>query len=232
MPGAETFSSSMEGARNYNAWIVRRFRPYVGHSMLEIGIGHGGFRPFFPDLERYVGVDIDAGLVRRALELYPGETFVVADAASPTLVDRAGASFDSVLCVNVLEHIKDHRTALANLAAALRPGGHLLLLVPAFGFLYNDLDRLAGHVRRYTKTSLVAALPDGVDLVEAGYFNPVGALGWALNNFMSHRSLETREVRSQVALFDRWLVPVSRGIDPLTRRLFGQSVVCVARKRP
>jgi len=229
--GADTFSSSMEVAANYNRWIVDRFSAYSGKAILEIGIGHGGFRRFFPNAERYTGIDIDAEMVQRAQAAYPRDTFVTADAGAPGLPERVGTTFDTALCVNVLEHIPDDRAAATNMAACLRPGGHLLLFVPAFPRLYNDLDRLAGHVRRYTKKSVAAALPDTVDVLTMSYFNPIGALGWWANNLMRHSSLESGNVKSQVGFFDRWVVPVSRRIDPLTRSVFGQSVVCVARKK-
>jgi SAM-dependent methyltransferase len=228
--GADTFSTSMEAAGNYNRWVAGRFAAYAGRAILEVGIGHGGYRRFFPDATRYVGIDIDAAMVERARAAYPRDTFRVVDAADPKFVAETGGGFDSVLCVNVLEHIEDDRTAAANMIAALRPGGHLFLFVPAFGFLYNDLDRLAGHVRRYTKSRLRDALPAEAEVIQLAYFNPVGAVGWWANNFVKHGSLETREVTSQVALFDRWLVPVSRAVDPVTRGFFGQSVVCVARR--
>src|SRR6266540_2645314 len=158
--GSETYSSAVERAQNYTRWVVSAFRPFFGRSLLEIGMGHGGFYQHLPPLREYVGTDLDAELVERARALYPTLRFVQADIADPSFADRfAGAVIDTVLCANVLEHVEDNRGAMSNLLSVLSPGGHLLLLVPAFQWLYNDLDRLAGHVRRYTKGELAALVP-------------------------------------------------------------------------
>jgi hypothetical protein len=67
-------------------------------------------------------------------------------------------------------------------------------------------------------------------IVKLCYFNPVGALGWSTNSLTSHRSLNSDAVNKQIELFDKYLVPISRSLDPLTRRFFGQSVTCVVRR--
>ena len=223
----------MEQARNYNRWVVSAFAPYFGQSVLEIGVGHGGFYEHLPPIANYVGLDIDPGLVARSQTRYPDLCFIQGDIADPRLAERLAETFiDTVLVVNVLEHVDDDRAAVANLLRLLAVGGDLLLFVPAFQQLYTDLDRLAGHLRRYTMEQVRALVPaSGATLKRLEYFNPVGAVGWRLNGLVSHRSLEATEVTSQVRVFDRYLVPVSRALNPLTRRLFGQSVMCVIMKK-
>lgn len=228
----ETFSSSMEGARNYNRWVISAFAPFIGRSLLEIGMGHGGFYDHFPPLDTYVGLDIDGELVAHARARYPDRRFVQADVADPSLLDQlSDVRFDTVLCVNVLEHVVDDRAAVVGLLRLLEPGGHLLIFVPAFRQLYTDLDRLAGHLRRYTKSE-VAALVDPADgeIRRLEYFNPVGALGWWANGLKRHDSLESKAVTGQVAFFDTYVLPVSKMLNTITRPVFGQSVVCAVRK--
>ena len=222
----------MEGARNYNGWIVAAFARYLGTSVLEVGVGHGGFYEQLPGVRRYTGLDIDRKIVARAQARHPELTYVQGDVADPGLPDRLGrGSVDSALCVNVLEHVPDDRAAVANLLELVRPGGHVLLFVPAFPALYNDLDRLAGHQRRYTRGRLRDLLPPGrAEVRVLEYFNPLGAVGWGLNRFLPHPSLETRRVLRQVSFFDRYLLPVSRLLNPVTRFGFGQSLVCVLRR--
>lgn len=228
--GDATFSSAMAAAGNYRRWQVDIFRPWLGESVLEVGIGDGGFRDLLGARE-YVGLDLDAELIERARASRTGGDYVQADIEDPALPEALGGRrFDSVLCVNVLEHVPDDAAAVRNLAALLRPGGHLLLFVPAHPALYTEMDRLAGHHRRYRLAAVRALLPEGVDPVRLYYLNPVGALGWWANKLARPSSLEDRQVRGQVMLFDRVALPVSRLLTPLTRRLFGQSVVCVARK--
>ena len=88
--------------------------------------------------------------------------------------------------------------AIKNLIAALTPGGHLLLNIPAL-ILYNDLDRLAGHIRRYDKRSIKKLLEGKrVEIVELYYFNPVGGIGWWVNRLKKHRSLNSTAVNNQI----------------------------------
>jgi len=229
--GADTFSSAMAGANRYNRWVVDAFSPFVGSSLLEVGVGHGGFRDLLgvPD---YVGVDIDPELVERLRRERPDVSWLVADLADPGFLEMlAGRRYETVLCVNVLEHVADHVAGVANLLGALSPGGRLLLFVPAFQALYNDLDRLAGHVRRYRRSEVRSLLSAaGAEVLKADYFNPVGAIGWWLNRFLSHDTLESGSVEGQVRVFDRYVLPISRGVDPVTKGFFGQSVIAVARK--
>jgi SAM-dependent methyltransferase len=229
--GAATFGSAMEGAHAYNRWIVSAFRPYVGRELLEVGIGHGGFRALLAT-PGYVGADIDAELVLHARTVVPNVDLVVADVAAAGFGEALGGRrFDTVLCVNVLEHVREQEAGLANMMAALDPGGHLLLFVPAFKALYNDLDRLAGHLRRYRSAEVRRLLVEaGAEVVMSEYFNPVGGIGWWANRFLSHETLESGSVTGQVRFFDRYVLPISGAINPVTRHFFGQSVIAVARK--
>ena len=147
-----TFSSAIVDARNYMAWIVATLRPYLGRNVLEAGIGHGGYYEYFGKLGRYHGVDIDSASIEGARVRYPGGDFEVADICSDEFRSRfSPGSVDTVVGCNVIEHVDDDNRAVANLANALTAGGHLLILVPALQQLYGELDRLAGHHRRYDK---------------------------------------------------------------------------------
>jgi SAM-dependent methyltransferase len=229
--GAQTYSSAIETATNYTRWIVSRCEPYLGESILEVGLGHGGYRAFLPKSARYVGLDIDEASVRRASERHPQDRFVVADVTDPAI----GATLrehhlDTVLCVNVLEHIPDDGRAVANLMGALERGGHLVVLSPAFQLLYSNLDHLAGHVRRYRKADVARLLPPAAELVRCEYFNAIGGVGWLVNKLISHQDLNSPAVNSQIVLFDRLVVPFARVADVVFRPVFGQSILFVMRK--
>jgi SAM-dependent methyltransferase len=232
-PLAPTFSSAIADARNYMAWIVATLRPYLGRNVLEAGIGHGGYYQYFGKLGRYHGVDIDPASIEGARARYPGGDFEVADVCSEEFRSRfSPGSVDTVVCCNVIEHIDDDNRAVANLANALTPGGHLLILVPALQQLYGELDRLAGHHRRYDKPMMRKAVTGApVDILELRYFNPIGGLAWWLNRFAKHRTLDDDAVNAQIRVFDKYVLPLSRMVDPLTRSFFGQSLICVARRR-
>ena len=230
--GAEKYSSAMTDARNYVAWILNAFGPYLSGPVLEIGVGQGNYVSELRAHGHYMGVDVDIESVAEARERFPDLDFVVADITSPGFPETlAGRGFRSIVCLNVLEHIQDHGQAVKNLAQTLVRDGHLLVIVPALPMLYNDLDRLAGHHRRCRRDELRDLMVQaGLEPVRADYFNPVGGLGWWANRLVQHRSLNDTAVNSQISLFDRWLVPISRGLDPVTRTLYGQSVLAIGRK--
>jgi SAM-dependent methyltransferase len=229
--GAQTYSSAIETADNYTRWVLGNFAPYLGRRILEVGLGHGGYRRFLPAEAQYTGLDIDSASVAAARERNPGDSYVAADVTdAEALASLRPMAIDTVLCINVLEHIEQDSQAAENLLALLRPGGHLLVLVPAFSVLYSDLDRMAGHVRRYTLRDAARLAADGGQVVLRRYFNAVGGVGWLVNKAFRHSSLDSGAVNAQIQLFDRFVVPVAKAVDLLARPFFGQSMVCVIRK--
>ncbi|MBR0974369.1 MULTISPECIES: class I SAM-dependent methyltransferase [Bradyrhizobium] len=231
--GADTYSSAIADAQNYMDWVIEQFRPYLKGEILEVGFGHGHYSNRLSQFGDYCGVDHDRESVEHARTAMPGRKFAVCDIlAREQLRGLFPQGVDAVFTINVLEHIEDDATAIANLVDVLKPGGHLLISVPALMLLYNDLDRLAGHCRRYTTTRLADLLADQpVELVRLSYFNPIGGLGWLANRLKRHQSLNDDAVNGQIALFDKYIVPLSRALDPLSRSFFGQSVTCIARRR-
>ena len=232
--GFKTMASSMEFADNYNNWIINKFNPYIGSSLLEIGTGQGNFKKYLSHrVKQYVSIDIDEKVIKRAKERDSGGNYIVADAASNDFSSKLKEfSFDTVMCVNVLEHIPDHKKAIANMLQVLRPGGHLLLFVPAFQALYNDMDKLAGHCRRYRKgdiNELVAGL--NVDIIMNEYFNSIGGLGWWVNKLRTHKDLDSKNINKQVIIFEKYIVPVSKFINPFSKKIFGQSLLAVLKKK-
>jgi SAM-dependent methyltransferase len=233
--GFETMADSMEFADNYNGWILSQFRPYLGRSLLEIGTGQGNFKKYLSQhVDTYVSVDIDPQVIERAKQRDPDGHYEIADVTDSNVLQlRDRWAFDSVICINVLEHVPDHQTGMRHLIELLQPGGHLLLFVPAFEHLFNDLDRLAGHLRRYRRRDIesMTAGMKNVELRVCEYFNPVGALGWFANKFKKHTRINSAGVNRQVMFFDRVLVPVSRTLNPITKGWWGQSLYCVLRKK-
>ena len=213
-------------------WVIDQFRPYLKGKILEVGFGHGHYSDMLSKFGDYCGVDHDRESVENARRTMPGRNFAVCDIlVQEQLRSLFPAGVDAVFTINVLEHIEDDAIAIANLVDVLKPGGHLLISVPALMLLYNDLDRLAGHCRRYTTTRLRELLKEQpVELVRLSYFNPIGGLGWFANRLKRHNSLNDAAVNGQIALFDKYAVPLSRALDPLSRSFFGQSVTCIARR--
>lgn len=230
----ETFSSAISQAVNYNNWLVSIFVPYLGQKVLEVGIGHGGFGDILKQhgvAASYSGVDIDQSLVDHARLEHPENSYFCADVCLDSLPEVIGEKFDSILCANVIEHIPEDDKAIKNMLRLLKPGGHLLLFAPAFQSLYSDMDKLAGHYRRYTKKTFLQAVPEDFrkNVVRLDYFNAIGGLGWYVNKFKKYDSLENDLINGQILFFDKYILPISRLINPVTKNFFGQSIVGIIR---
>ena len=229
--GFSTMTSAIAGAGHYHDWIMSFFSGYIGSSILEVGTGFGNYRRYFRDAKVYVSIDIDEQAVLKAAERNDG-VYIKADISDPGCVAMLDKyAIDTILCTNVLEHVHDDHSAVANMCRMLRKGGCLLLAVPAHGFLFNRLDELAGHQRRYCASALrelfaLASLTE----VSVKYINPIGAVGWLANGMFRHSSLDSSSLNRQVVYFDRYVLPFSRVMNKLTSCCFGQSLVAIARR--
>jgi SAM-dependent methyltransferase len=217
----------MSEARNYNAWLLDRARPYLGRRVLDVGAGIGTFTEELARVaDEVVAVEpeeADLQQLRARFAQNPKVTVVELDAGSLADADL-GAPFDAAYCSNVLEHIADDTGAMRGVYAQLRPGGTLLALVPAHPALYGATDRLVFHERRYDKETLGARLADaGFRVEQLRHVNPLGALGW----LVSSRILQREQIpEGPLKLYDK-LVPVLRALDRLPFP-FGLSLWAVA----
>lgn len=224
------FLAAMESAERYEAWLADRCRPHLGGRVLDVGAGTGVLEPHFAAVcKTLVAVEphevVFEKLRRRVVGL-ANVTCVQADATALDLTGLGGP-FDSVVCINVLEHLDDDEKALRRFRDYLADGGRLLLLVPAHPRLYAPMDRAVGHRRRYTKARLGGLLRQaGYEVDELRLVNPLGALGWLL----AGRIGRTRAMpRGPLRVYDR-LVPLLRFAERLELP-FGLSVWAVARRR-
>lgn len=132
----------------------------------------------------------------------------------------------------MFEHIQNDETAFRNAAMLLKPGGRLVLVLPAHQALFGSMDMLAGHHRRYDRNLAVDRLT-GAGLVpeRLKYVNLVGAIGWFINNrLIRHKKLSSTPINMQIKLFDRFVVPLLRILEKDRNMPFGQSLICVGRK--
>ncbi|MEO5579412.1 MAG: methyltransferase domain-containing protein, partial [Gemmatimonadaceae bacterium] len=136
----------------------------------------------------------------------------------------AERQFDCILYIDVLEHILDDRGELQRASRFLAQGGYLVVLSPAFQFLYSPFDKALGHERRYTIRTLSEAFPTGLARERVFYADSVGALASLSNRLLLRSQLPTR---AQILLWDRAMIPVSRVLDGAAHRWFGRSVIGV-----
>lgn len=212
---------------HYNHWIFASVRNHLRATVVEVGAGLGNITQFLLNRQRVVCLEPFEPYRRHLRKLFEKhlnvEIYPHAIEECPNANVPAG-EFLSVVCLNVIEHIRDDVDAIARMRRLLRPGGRVILLAPAMPCLYGELDRAMGHVRRYTLGSLRrACVRAGLRPTHGRYMNAVGALGWWWRGCIQRKS---RIPASATRLFDR-LVPFVSAAERLLPVLFGQSVLVV-----
>lgn len=222
--GAATLER-LAAASNYNRWLFDRVSPWVGDRVLEIGAGVGNLSVFVVDRERVVLSDVDAYYLERLRERFARRPNVAVTALRLPAVDAglAAERFDTVICLNVLEHVEDDRGSLAAMRQLLQPRGRLVLLVPALPWLYGTLDEALGHFRRYSPAELVAKSREaGFRVRHLEYFNLAGIPGW----WFAGRVLGRRLIPAAALTSYDALVPLFR-LETLLPWRVGQSLIAV-----
>jgi SAM-dependent methyltransferase len=219
-------------ATNWKSYWSSALRPYLGSQVLEVGAGIGESTGFLCDgsAKRWLCLEPEARLAARIeKKLRDGSLPQCCTLRVATVHDLdPGDRFDSILYIDVLEHIENDGAEVRTATAHLAEGGHLCVLVPAHQRLFSDFDRMIGHHRRYDRKSLQALIGDGLEGVTLRYLDSVGYLANLANRMLLRQGLPTS---NQILLWDRVMVRASRLLDPLLGHGFGRSLLGVWRKR-
>jgi len=220
-------------ATNWKGYFARLLAPFIGARVLEVGSGLGTNIGYLhgPAVRDWTSLEPDESLAhhiasRIAAGDLPPDCHVIAGTIASI---KPANRFDTVLYVDVLEHIADDAGELAAAAAALAPGGHLVVLAPAHQFLFSPFDGAIGHWRRYNGAALANLTPRGCRIRARLALDSAGFLASLANRLLLKASMPSR---GQIAFWDRVLVPVSRMLDAVTGRRFGKTVVAVWQREP
>ena len=216
-------------AVRWKAYFAKVLRPYIRGSVLEVGAGLGETTRALvnPTVRRWVCVEPDVRHVSRlrALRL---SAAVQPEIVVGNVVDVPETEqFDSIVYIDVLEHIRNDAAELSEVAKRLAVGGHLVVLSPAFQALYSELDAALGHERRYTKRSLARVFPTDLRCVALFYLDSIGLMLTFANRLALRQSQPSLK---QILFWDRIVIPVSLIVDRLIGRSVGRSVVAVYRR--
>lgn len=235
-PGREL--EAMDGASNYHRWILGIFKPFLGQHLVEVGAGLGSFSQLIlaqhscrrlslvePSRDMYQELVENATRVNTAtrIDTYCG-TF---PEAAPLIKSQEPP--DSIVYVNVLEHIIDDEFELDSVQQTLSAGGRIFLFVPALPWLYGAFDERVGHVRRYTKVELEEKLRRaGFKTVLLSYFDMAGIAPWWIK-YCLLKSVTMGP--GSVRFYDRYIVPAVSRIESVVRAPLGKNMIVVAEKR-
>jgi SAM-dependent methyltransferase len=215
-------------APRYRRYQLEMIEPYLGQSVLEVGAGHGEFAAQLGAQTRLILTDTDPQCLQALRHRFDGDNRVTVAEYSvgrPLAIEQP---VDTVVALNVLEHIEDDVAALRELQQLLTEAGRVVLWVPAHQALYGEFDRLVGHWRRYEEQQLRSTMAAaGLRVVECRYVNLLGGLAW----WLAVRRGDVRQPsRRLVRLYDAALVPTTRLLERVMRPPFGQSILAVGER--
>jgi SAM-dependent methyltransferase len=211
-------------AAKWKAYWNARIASWIRGDVLEVGAGIGRNTAMLqnPEVRSWHCLEPDPQIAREA---------AAAIAAIPncsistgTIAQLAGRQFDSILYIDVLEHIEADREELAAAAEMLRTNGHLIVLSPAHQFLFSPFDASIGHHRRYNKSTLRALTPAACALDRLFYLDSAGMVLSLGNRMLLRQSLPT--VR-QIQIWDTYVIPISTALDPILGYTLGRSIIAV-----
>lgn len=216
-------------ATNWKTYFASRLKPYVRGRVLDAGCGMGvnADHLWNAQVADWTFLEPDPRLLEQVPAHVRTPALAHARRVNGTTSSLAGERFDTILYLDVIEHIDDSAGELRRAYELLDSGGHLLILVPAFNFLYSPFDKAIGHFRRYDKRILKAELPPELVRVRTEYLDSLAFfLSLANKWFLKQAAPQLK----QVLFWDRTIVPLSRVADPLFLHAFGKSLVAVCRK--
>jgi SAM-dependent methyltransferase len=227
---------AMSWAVNYHRWILKIFEPYLGQRLVEVGAGTGSFSELLLELrpDSLALVEPSPAMYQRLTERLKIINTTTQIATYPTTFKKSFEQIrlthqpDSIIYVNVLEHIADDEAELRIINQTLDNGGRVFLFVPALSWLFGPFDKLIGHHRRYSLAELVGKCTAAGFLVRrADYFDFFGVLPW----WIKYRVCKSDQLGSgAVQLYDRLVVRIATVLESFLRPPIGKNIVLVAEK--
>ena len=225
---------TLNSAANFTNWMYEEIRPYLSGNIMELGSGIGTYsEKVIRDFKESMVVlsDIDEIYIRHLEHRFDSNKKVVVkkiDITRQADFEDIDVSIDSVFALNVLEHIEDDLVAFNNIYNVLAPGGKLIILVPAYKFLFNCIDKVIGHYRRYTKKEIIAKVKQTeFSIVKLFYFNFAAIPGWYVNGNIFKQS---KVNEGAVGIFDK-IVLILKFIERhILLRKLGISLIVILSK--
>jgi 2-polyprenyl-3-methyl-5-hydroxy-6-metoxy-1,4-benzoquinol methylase len=221
----ELFQQAVNWKRYWSVQVA----PYVHGKVLDVGCGLGVNAAYVANdrVTGYTFLEPDDMLLQQVNAHVPLPPTITQRSIKGTTEQLKGVHYDTLLYIDVLEHIEDAAAELLRANELLAPGGHLIIVVPAYPFLYSPFDQAIGHYRRYTKRMLRDQMPTSLREIRIRYLDSVG-LTLSLGNKLLLR--QTAPTKAQIAFWDKRIVPISRFADLVVGHSFGRSMVAVYRK--
>lgn len=221
----------MSGLKHLRAWFYKKIEPYLGERILEAGCGNGNLTSYLVDKQMVLAIDNDNKMLAECRSRFlknQNVKLLEYDLINPSIIELSKNNIDTIICINTLEHIEDDMKVLGNFNLLLSKEGTLILLVPAFKFLYCNLDKAAGHCRRYGSKEMIEKIKRCGFLVRKKmYFNFFGLIGWFFNGKVFKKD---RISTGLLWLFD-FLMPWLDFFETLIGPPIGLSIILICKKK-
>jgi ubiquinone/menaquinone biosynthesis C-methylase UbiE len=219
-----------KNAVNWKSYFARSLKKYIQGTVLEVGSGIGINAIYLHNshVKNWTFLEPDenlAGQIKAGISIPQSAQSEIINGTIQSITNR---KFDVILYIDVLEHIQDSKSELAYAAELLQSNGHLIILAPAHPFLFSKFDEAIGHFRRYNKRILKQEIPPMFDIVKIFYLDSFGAMASVANKLILSQKYPTTR---QINFWDKILIPASRLTDPLTRSLFGKTIIGIFKKQ-
>jgi SAM-dependent methyltransferase len=218
-------------AQNWKEYFSSYIKPYLFGHVLEVGAGNGSTTDRLIDAEvtSWTCLEPDLVLATEIAKLIAADKkFNCCKIINGSLRNlNPEIQFDVILYIDVLEHIEKDHIEIEHVSALLKPGGVLVILSPAYQWLYSEFDKSIGHFRRYNKATLTAVIPSTLDLISIQYLDCIGVCLSLINRLLLHQGNPTFK---QIQFWDKMVVPVSRFIDPIILNSLGKSIIGIWKK--
>lgn len=224
---AQNTLESMSQAVWYNQWTLSKFRKYLTGDILEVGCGIGNFTYDLTKFGKVWAIDINKEYVAKTEQKVDGKAQVGLGDIEKGEYFFNDRKFDIIICLNVLEHIRDDQSVLNNLFRLLKPEGMLILLIPAHQFLYGAIDSSIDHFRRYDKSEINNRLKKvGFSIIKSRRLNFLGAIGWLING----RIFKKNTIDDTKIKIFNIIAPLILPLENLIEPPFGTSILVIAKK--
>lgn len=218
----------VKDVHNWRKYWGKNIEAYLGDEVLEVGAGLGSNTHYLIQKEgvkRWVCIEPDVKLSSQIERSIHGKNIEV---QTGLLKDYPIENkFDSILYIDVIEHIQDAESELELAIQYLKPGGHLIILVPAYNFLFSEFDKAIGHFRRYNKKMLRESIPEGMKNISLFYLDSMGFFASLVNKLFLHQDLPSIK---QIQFWDKVILPFSKISDVFLFRSMGKSLIGIWQK--
>jgi SAM-dependent methyltransferase len=216
-------------AKHWKKYFSKQIKPYIKGKVLEVGAGIGATTQLLNDgtAESWLMLEPDEKMSAELKKKGESKELASNCRLQTGTINQVSSTFDTIIYIDVLEHIYADGEELHKAANLLNSGGHIIVLSPAFPFLYNPFDKAIGHFRRYNKKRFRTITPDSLQLVSSCYYDSIGFFAALMNKLLLRKDYPTLQ---QVLFWDNWIVPVSKVSDKLFFHCFGKSIIGIWEK--